>query len=122
MKKTVVFDFDGVIHSYKSGWKSETQIPDPPVPGIENALKSLRDAGYEVVIVSTRCSSAFGRMAIENWIDMYGMTHLVDRVCKEKPPAICYVDDRAICFDGHPENLFETIEKFKPWYQAENNT
>lgn len=119
MKKTVVFDFDGVIHSYKSGWKGETKIPDPPVPGIDRALKSLHDAGYEVVIVSTRCSSVFGRMAIENWLDMYGLTYLVDRVCKEKPPAIVYIDDRAICFDGKPESLLEKIQDFKPWYQKE---
>lgn len=117
MKKTVVFDFDGVIHSYTSGWQGETKIPDPPVPGIDRALKALKDVGYEVVIVSTRCSSIFGRMAIENWLDMYGMTHLVDRVCKEKPPAICYVDDRAIRFDGNPDGLLSTIQNFKPWYQ-----
>lgn len=117
MKKTVVFDFDGVIHSYSSGWQGETKIPDPPVPGIERALKALHDAGYEVVVVSTRCASMFGRAAIENWLDMYGMTHLVDRVCKEKPPAICYVDDRAICFDGNPDTLFSSIENFKPWYK-----
>ena len=39
VKKTVVFDFDGVIHSYTSGWKGETNIPDPPVDGIQEALK-----------------------------------------------------------------------------------
>lgn len=119
IKKTVVFDFDGVIHSYTSGWKGETCIPDPPVPGIDRALGALKDAGYEVVIVSTRCSTFLGRCAIENWIDMYGMTHLVDRVCKEKPPAIVYIDDRAICFDGKPENLLEKVQNFKPWYQKE---
>ena len=117
MKKTVVFDFDGVIHSYTSGWKGETKIPDPPVPGIDRALKALHDAGYEVVVVSTRCASAIGRFAIENWLDMYGLTVFVDRVCKEKPPAVCYVDDRAICFDGNPDSLFSEIENFKPWYQ-----
>ena len=42
MKKTVVFDFDGVIHSYTSGWKGATIIPDPPVEGIEQALKDIQ--------------------------------------------------------------------------------
>ena len=119
VKKTVVFDFDGVIHSYTSGWQGETKIPDPPVKGIDRALKALHDAGYEVVIVSTRCSTEFGRTAIENWLDMYGLTHLVDRVCKEKPPAIVYIDDRAICFDGNPDTLLEKVQTFKPWYQKE---
>ena len=118
MAKTVVFDFDGVIHSYTSGWKGETNIPDPPVPGIQEALKEIHDAGYEVVVVSTRCKTVLGRMAIENWLDMYGMTQEVDKVCKEKPPAIAYIDDRAICFDGHPETLLKKIQNFQPWYKT----
>lgn len=117
MKKTVVFDFDGVIHSYTSGWKGVTCISDPPVPGIDRSLKALQDAGYEVVVVSTRCSTVEGQAAIESWLDEYGIAHLVNRVCKEKPPAVVYVDDRAICFDGDPDSLLEKIENFKPWYQ-----
>jgi phosphoglycolate phosphatase-like HAD superfamily hydrolase len=116
MKKTVVFDFDGVIHSFASGWKGPTCIPDPPVPGIIEAIRRIHEAGYEVVIVSARCSSIFGKMAIENWLDQYGLTQVVDRVCKEKPPAIVYIDDRAICFNGHPENLLQQIQSFQPWY------
>ena len=117
MARTVVFDFDGVIHSYTSGWKGETNIPDPPVPGIQEALKEIHDAGYEVVVVSTRCKTVLGRMAIENWLDMYGMTQEVDKVCKEKPPAVAYIDDRAIRFDGHPETLLKKIKNFQPWYK-----
>lgn len=117
MARTVVFDFDGVIHSYTSGWKGETNIPDPPVPGIQEALKEIHDAGYEVVVVSARCKTVLGRMAIENWLDMYGMTQEVDKVCKEKPPAVAYIDDRAICFDGHPETLLKKIKNFQPWYK-----
>lgn len=118
-KKTVVFDFDGVIHSYVSGWKGKTTIPDAPVPGIAEALKEIHDAGYEVVIVSTRCASLGGKIAIESWLDEYGIDCYVDRVCKEKPPAIAYIDDRAICFDGHPETLLGRIETFKPWNKKE---
>lgn len=119
MKKTVVFDFDGVIHSYTSGWKGATVIPDPPVEGISDALEEIKGAGYEVVIVSARCSSEPGRIAIEKWLDKYNLSQFIDRVCKEKPPAIVYIDDRAICFDGHPENLLRRIDMFRPWYHKE---
>lgn len=122
MKKTVVFDFDGVIHSYTSGWKGISNIPDPPVPGIDKALKEIHDAGYEVVIVSTRCSNVFGLMAINTWLKDYGLYQYVDKILKEKPPAIVYIDDRAICFDGKPDNLLEQIESFKPWYNKYGNS
>ena len=117
MNQTVVFDFDGVIHSYKSGWKGPTIIPDPPVEGIEKALREVHEAGYEVVIVSTRCASFGGKTAIESWLDKWFLHPYVDKVSKEKPPAIVYIDDRAICFDGKPENLLEQIKTFKPWYK-----
>ena len=115
MKKTVVFDFDGVIHSYTSGWHGTEIIADPPVPGIEDALKQFYDAGYEVVVVSTRCASEAGKTAICQWLIDNSLVEYVNKVCKEKPPAIAYIDDRAICFDGHPETLFEKVENFKPW-------
>lgn len=117
MKKTVVFDFDGVVHSYTSGWKGANVIPDPPVNGIENALKDIHDAGYEVVIVSTRCSTQSGVDAINLWLYKNNLAQYVDKVCKEKPPAIVYIDDRAICFDGDSSSLLEKIENFKPWYK-----
>lgn len=118
MAKTVVFDFDGVIHSYTSGWRGETTIPDPPVPGIREALKEIHSAGYEVVVVSTRCATAKGKGAIEAWLYNNGLREYIDKVCKEKPPAIAYIDDRAICFDGHPGTLLRKIQNFQPWYKT----
>lgn len=112
-KKTVVFDFDGVIHSYKSGWHGENIIPDPPVDGIKKAIEEIRAAGYEVIVVSTRCACYEGKVAIFEWLRKYGI--VVDDVCKEKPPAICYIDDRAICFDGKADTLLNRIKAFKPW-------
>lgn len=41
----VVLDFDGVIHAYTSGWKGLTVIPDPPVPGIREAIRDIMDTG-----------------------------------------------------------------------------
>ncbi len=112
-KQTIVFDFDGVIHSYKSGWRGTTVIPDEPVPGIKEAILQLREVGYNVAVVSTRCATYEGLTAVKQWLFDHDI--LVDEVCKEKPPAIVYIDDRAICFDGHPETLLEKISNFKPW-------
>lgn len=122
MKKTVVFDFDGVIHSYKSGWQGAVFIPDLPVPGIHEALKEIHEAGYEVVVVSTRCSYASGMEAVNDWLYKNDLLQYVDKIMKEKPPAIVYIDDRAICFDGKPEELLEKIETFKPWYLKQGGT
>lgn len=118
---TVVFDFDGVIHSYTSGWRGVNTIPDPPVPGIEKALAELHET-YEIVVVSSRCSTQAGVDAINHWLYRNGLAQYVDKVCMEKPPALCYIDDRAICFDGHPEMLLNKIQEFKPWYQKEEKT
>lgn len=118
-KRTVVFDFDGVIHSYTSGWQGAVFIPDPPVKGIGKALKQISEAGYEIVIVSARCAYACGEDAIKEWLIKHGLSCYVDRICKEKPPAVVYIDDRAICFDGHPETLLSKIQTFIPWYKQE---
>ena len=112
---TVVFDFDGVIHSYKSGWKGAENIPDPPVDGIQQVIENLQERGYRVVIVSSRCTTSDGIKAIENWLKHYDFPQL--EIMSEKPPAVVYVDDRAICFDGNCDTLYEKISNFKPWYQ-----
>ena len=116
-KPTVVFDFDGVIHSYKRGWKGDAEIPDAPVPGIREAVAHVRLAGYRVVVVSTRCRSSDGMEAVRAYLRDNDIE--VDDVRADKPPAVCYIDDRAICFDGHPEALLEKIINFKPWYATE---
>jgi len=117
MEPTVIFDFDGVIHSYESGWKGVTNIPDPPVTGIRDVIEELRIAGYKVVVVSTRCYQEGGIEAIQRYLDKHDI--VVDRVTGEKPPAIVTVDDRAICFDGDVTTLFKKIINFKPWNKKE---
>lgn len=113
MSKNVVFDFDGVIHSYISPWNGPDVIPDEPVPGIKEAINDIRNAGYNVIVVSTRSKTKHGRDAIRAWLDKYGI--IVDEIHAEKPPAIVYIDDRAICFVGNTKDLLNKINNFKPW-------
>ena len=113
MAKTVVFDFDGVIHNYRNGWTAPHIIDDKPVPGIREAIADIRKAGYVVVVVSVRCGYTGGKKAIAEWCKDNDI--IVDDIVAEKPPAMCYIDDRAICFDGHPETLLNKIDRFIPW-------
>ena len=70
MKPILSLDFDGVLHSYSSGWKGPRVIPDPPVPG---AIDFLYDASlcFQVAIFSSRTGFWFGRMAMKNWISKW---------------------------------------------------
>lgn len=113
MKNAVVFDFDGVIHSYTSGWQGYANIPDPPVPGIREAIQEIREAGYDVIVVSSRCVHPEGKDAIAQYLAKNKIE--VGAIMEHKPPAIVYIDDRAVCFDGKPEKLLSTIQMFKPW-------
>lgn len=116
MKKTVVFDFDGVIHSYTSGWQGVATISDLPVPGIKDAINDIRLAGYEVAIVSTRTATPEGAKAVQDWLRVNEI--MVDRVCSEKPPAHVYIDDRAICFNGDASSILSKICEFKTWMEV----
>lgn len=80
---TVVLDFDGVIHSYKSGWKGAAVIPDPPVEGIKEAIEALMERGYRVVIVSARSATTEGQTAIRDWLKKYNIP--VVEIMAEKP-------------------------------------
>lgn len=113
-KPTIVFDFDGVIHSYFSGWQGIDVIPDPPVDGIRETIEQLRKR-YRLVVVSSRCREKKGLEATKRWLADHNIE--VDDVTFEKVPAIVYVDDRALTFDGDPEALLGKIRHFKPWHK-----
>ena len=53
--KDICVDFDGVIHSYTSGWKGIDVIPDPPVEGAIEALH-IYCQHFNVNIYSARSS------------------------------------------------------------------
>lgn len=115
-------DFDGVIHSYSSGWKGADVIPDPPVAG---ALQFIRDAAmhFAVQIFSSRSNQPGGIDAMKRWLSEHDATatqefreDILSLVSfpTEKPPALVTIDDRAITFDGTWPSL-EALKEFKPW-------
>ncbi len=110
--KTLCLDFDGVINSYVSGWKGETEIPDPPVDGAAEAIERLR-VTYGIVVYSTRSRTPAGKAAILAYLDKYGIR--VDDVPDHKPPAVVYLDDRGVQFKGDWKQAILDIENFKWW-------
>lgn len=113
MSKTVVFDFDGVVHKYSKGWQDGT-IYDEPNDNIKEVFEKLYEDGYEIVIVSTRCSQYGGIKDISEWLKKYDLDKYVNSVTANKPPALVYVDDRALKYDPMSNNLYEQIKNFKP--------
>jgi hypothetical protein len=133
-KPILCIDFDGVIHSYTSGWKGATVIPDPPVKG---ALRWLWKATewFDVQIYSSRSKDPMARESMQAWMlehsrEEFGRDHPMSMMdgerdagfqypiafAYEKPAAFLTIDDRAICFEGD-WNEFDPAEllDFKPW-------
>lgn len=119
-KPILVLDFDGVVHSYTSGWEQHNIISDPPVPGafefIDRALKHFR-----VAIFSSRSSKTMGVDAMRKWFTDHGLpgvTLVQLDFPVEKPPAFVTIDDRALTFTGKWPAL-EDLLSFKTWMQSE---
>jgi HAD domain in Swiss Army Knife RNA repair proteins len=119
VKQTIILDFDGVVHSYTSGWKGAAVIPDPPTPQAKEAIAELRRT-YNVVIVSSRCHQPGGVQAIRDWLALHGIE--VDDVTNDKPPHIVTVDDRAFRFEGDWQAVIYGIEAASiPWNKKESS-
>ncbi len=109
-RRTVCVDFDGVIHSYLSGWQGEAVIADPPIHRVDLAISQLRK-NFRVVVYSARCRTPEGIQAIRAWLARNNIE--VDDVCEHKPPAFVYVDDRAVHFTGNWEDTIQQIHQFR---------
>lgn len=147
-KRTISIDFDGVLHSYTSGWKGVDVILDPPVPGaikslVDLVLASNRDLHgnavpkYCVAIFSSRSDLLKGRIAMTKWLREAVEDYLIERgepqplahiqadsivdqiqFPSHKPPAHLTIDDRAFCFTGTFPTM-DYIDSFRPWTKKE---
>ena len=124
-KKILCLDFDGVCHSYVSGWKGADNIPDEYVPGLFEFLEAAKDE-FDIQVFSSRTHQKGGVEAMTVWFmeqrklwrSRGGMppvdTPLSISFPKEKPPAFISIDDRCLTFTGIWPCM-EQLTTFKPW-------
>ncbi len=127
-KPILCLDFDGVLHSYTSGWKGIDVIPDPPVEGAIEFLYEVIGE-FDVCIYSTRNADPTGIDAMRNWLGLWDAAYWSSHpgqprprtalaLCigfpTEKPAAFVGIDDRVLTFTGVFPSV-ETLKNFKPW-------
>src|SRR5215472_5217978 len=124
MRRILCLDFDGVIHSYRSGWKGARCIPDLPTDGAIDFLWNALTEGWDVRIHSSRARYFGGIRAMRRWLrlhsgnlwhETFGHNGLKSiRFCRWKPSAFVTIDDRAITFDGSWPSVVQ-LREFRPW-------
>jgi len=123
-KPIICLDFDGVIHSYTSGWKGADVIADPPVYGAFDAIKEYAKH-FDVRVFSSRSNQNGGIDAMRTWFIKHGYPSKdginPDNITfsTEKPPAILTIDDRGYMFTGDFPSV-EWVNDFQPWYKKDH--
>ena len=119
--RTLCVDFDGVIHSYESGWKGALTVSDPPVRGAIAWLTDIvEEPGYDVAIYSSRSREPGAIEAMRKWLHKFGMRpDILDQIDfpTQKPATYLTIDDRAICFRGTFPSIME-LDHFRAWNEG----
>lgn len=133
-RKILCLDFDGVCHSYTSGWQGAAVCNDPPVAGLFEFLEQASEH-FDIAIFSSRSHQPGGIEAMKRWFhNHYSVYRQEQRIAAgwqsgiddavflplwlvfpaNKPPAHVSIDDRGITFAGvWPE--IDLLLNFTPW-------
>lgn len=121
-KKVLAVDLDGTLLQY-DGWKGDAHY-GAPNPGMRAVLQRVKDAGWTIVIWTTRGSKA----AIRSHLTKHDIPF--DHINKNPggPPsaspkifADVYLDDRAVRFEGKTAGLADKILNATPWFEKEGD-
>lgn len=131
-KPIFCLDFDGVCHSYTSGWKGATVIPDLPVDGLFEFLVMI-EPYFDAQVFSSRSHQEGGVEAMHDWFDKMWADWCMTIQTREgqrfsvsapvsfpsvKPAAFIGLDDRVLTFMGKWPTLQE-LREFTPWNKGE---
>ena len=129
-KPILCLDFDGVCHSYTSGWKGAEVIPDGAVPGLFEFLERVTPF-FNVQVFSSRSDQPGGIKAMQDWFIVQhkkwrseggqGYENLEISFPSHKPSAFVTLDDRAITFTGQWPEL-DFLRHFQPWYKSSSGS
>lgn len=108
MKTTICVDFDGVLNEYDHYDENDLSTPRP---GCKEFLETLSQ-NHKVVILTAR-----NFVKVLNWLDEYNLRKYVHHVTNIKPPAVAYIDDRAIPFNGNYEATIQALKYFEPYWK-----
>ena len=108
-KPSLVVDFDGVICKHR--------FPDvgEPTEGVQEALNTLRRAGYRILIHSCRTSFQFKDLLIGDQFDRikeymkYYKLPFDDVWAPDKPIGVAYIDDRGMKFINNWEEITDKL-------------
>lgn len=79
--------------------------------GCREFLESLYN-DYTIVIFSSR-----NHTHVENWIKYYRLDKYIKKVTNVKPPAVAYIDDRGIRFNGDYTEVLKYLKDCEPYWK-----
>lgn len=116
-KPILSLDFDGVCHSYTSGWQGIDVIPDPPVDGLFEFIAEASEE-LDIQVYSTRSNEEEGIEAMQDWFVEHnsGDSDILNVISfpTTKPLARVGLDDRILTFKGEWPDVDELVD-FEPW-------
>lgn len=114
VKPILLIDFDGVIHSYVSGWQGADVANDPPVEGAGRFIHRALEY-FDVYIYSSRSRQPGGEDCMREYLFRhFGQIAFKVAYPLQKPAAFMTIDDRCFCFEGTWPDV-QTLREFKPW-------
>lgn len=119
MKKTIVFDFDGVIHKGYSGWKDGSIYGEIDYKLLDFIIELMEK--YYVVISSCRPAEQivnfmndlkYKNLGFEQYDSLYWQKDNIVGVTNRKAVGILYIDDKAYHYyeEFSPETNIKLIK------------
>lgn len=108
--KVIAVDFDGVIAKWDGIWRGG--LIGEVIPGTREALQTLKNLGFKIVIYTTRLNLQWGSEVEHRFKEilawLYANRIPYDEIAiSGKPLADYYIDDRAIPFESWDQVLRE---------------